>query len=231
MISRPLVSWALALASAGPLLTTWRRAWIILGKVTKISHQLYQILRISNNSSFKWISNVKTILAHTGRNDLWINQNQIDTFSSKLVLKQIMLDQFLQNWHSDLTKSNKGKNYSIFKESIELEHYFTILPKHLYVNMVRFRTGNHKLPVETGRWNTIEYRERKCLLCEKQSVGDELHFILECSYFTHERKLLIPLQYYSRPNTLKFHNLLNTRDEIILTNLGKFMAIIMKHFK
>ena len=204
---------------------------IILGKVTKISHQLYQILRISNNSSFKWISNVKAILAHAGRNDLWINQNRIDTFSIKLVLKQIFLSQFIQNWHSDLTKSNKGKNYSIFKESIELEHYFTILPKHLYINMVRFRTGNHKLPVETGRWNNIEYRERKCLLCEKQSVGDELHYILECPYFKHERKLLIPLQFYSRPNTFKFHNLLNTRDEIILTNLGKFMAIIMKHFK
>ena len=57
---------------------------IILGKFTKISYQLYHILRIIGNNSFKWISNVKRILAHAGRNDFWIYQSSIDIFAIKI---------------------------------------------------------------------------------------------------------------------------------------------------
>ena len=203
---------------------------IISGKFTKISSQLYQILRTSENSNFKWILNVKSILTDAGRNDIWINQSHLSESFIKTALKQNMQDQFLQGWCAELTKSSKGKNYSIFKENIEFEHYFVTLPKHLYINMSWFRTGNHKLPVEIGRWNDTEYAERKCPLCET-SVGDELHYVLECPFFKRERQILIPQQYRNRPNTLKFRNLMSTRDENTLTNLAKFMTIIMNHFK
>ena len=46
--------------------------------------------------------------------------------------------------------------------------------------MVHFRTANHKLPIELGRWNNIEYDERKCDLCDQRSIGDEFHYLLEC---------------------------------------------------
>ena len=89
----------------------------------------------------------------------------------------------------------------------------------LYINMSRFRTGNHKLPIEIGRWDDTEYAERKYPLCET-SVGDELHYVLECAFFKRERQLLIPQQCRSRPNTLKFRNLVNTREGNTLINLA-----------
>ena len=49
-----------------------------------------------------------------------------------------------------LNNSTKGRNYSIFKDNTDLENFFILLPKHLYLNMVKLRTYNHKLPVETG---------------------------------------------------------------------------------
>ena len=204
---------------------------IILGKNTKTSYLLYQVLRTMDHSCTKWISNVKNILAHTGNNNIWINQNDIQSLSINQIIKRTLIDQFLQEWASKLNNSTKGRNYSIFKDNTDLENYFILLPKHLYLNMVKFRTCNHKLPVETGRWNGIDYADRICRLCDKQTIGDEFHYILECSFFQSVRQRLIPQRYYTRPNILKYHDLLNLQDETNLCNLSKLMSLIMSHFR
>ena len=88
-------------------------------------------------------------------------------------IKQVLLDLFSQQWHEKLSISTKGKKYNSFKDDIALENYFKILPKNLSLNMVRFRTSNHKLSVEIGRWHNVEYDDRKCPLCAIDSLGDE----------------------------------------------------------
>lgn len=47
--------------------------------------------------------------------------------------------------------------------------------------LARFRTSNHKLPIETGGWNDIEKSNRLCNLCYRD-IGDEfsLYFVLHC---------------------------------------------------
>ena len=57
--------------------------------------------------------------------------------------------------------------------------------------MVRFRTGNHKMPIETGRWLNIELSNRKCELCDKDTIGDEFHYLLECTFFQRDRDLTL----------------------------------------
>ena len=44
--------------------------------------------------------------------------------------------------------------------------------------IIKLRTSNHYLPVETGRWNNTERHERKCTLCNENELGDEYHYIL-----------------------------------------------------
>ncbi len=63
-----------------------------------------------------------------------------------------------------------------------------MLTKHLYINVVKFRTSNHKLPIETGRWNGIERSERKCNLCNLKDIGDEFHYLLICPFLAESRK-------------------------------------------
>ena len=82
-----------------------------------------------------------------------------------------------------MENSSKSKNYGYIKDSIELEKYFKCLPKHLYLNMIHFRAANHKLPVEVGRLNNIDLEDRKCNLCGRNTIGDEFHDLLECSFF------------------------------------------------
>ncbi|MEW8548622.1 MAG: reverse transcriptase family protein [Candidatus Thiodiazotropha sp.] len=205
----------------------WNR--LLLGKQFKLAYIMYQTLK-TTDERFKWISHIKQILTDVGRYDIWINQNALNSYNIKYTVKRILMDQFLQSWRSSLNNSSKGKNFNVFKDSIELEVYFKLLPTHLYVNMVRFRTGNHKMPIEIGRWNNIDIDQRKCLLCEKNSIGDEFHYLLECTFFKQARQSLVPYVYYNRPNILKFQELLRTHDERCIINLSKFMGIIIKHF-
>ena len=124
----------------------------------------------------------------------------------------------------------KEKNYALFKDNVNEAKYLSILSCPTSRTMMKFRTGNQKLPIEVGRWNNIELQERKCQLCQTSNIGDELHYLLECSFFQRERQNLIDQYYYKRPNILKFNELLNIGNERKLIKLAKFMKIIMKYF-
>ena len=43
--------------------------------------------------------------------------------------------------------------------------------------IIKLRTSNHYLPIETGRWNNTERHERECTLCNDKDLGDEYHYI------------------------------------------------------
>jgi hypothetical protein len=54
-----------------------------------------------------------------------------------------------------------------------------------WLDIVRFRLGNHGLAVETGRWSRSTYDQRFCMRCtqaglEQQHVHDAHHFLLDC---------------------------------------------------
>ena len=46
-------------------------------------------------------------------------------------------------------------------------------------------------------------------MCNSNVLGDEFHYIFECTYFKAERKKYVP-DFYSRPNTLKLKNIIST---------------------
>ena len=50
-----------------------------------------------------------------------------------------------------MKNSSKGPEYRIFKQNFGMEHYLkTLSSKKIFV---KFRTANHHLPGETGRWH------------------------------------------------------------------------------
>ena len=46
--------------------------------------------------------------------------------------------------------------------------------------ITKFRTCNHKLSVEKGRYNNVERYMRYCDICNQDMLGDEYHLLLEC---------------------------------------------------
>jgi hypothetical protein len=126
--------------------------------------------------------------------------------------------------------SNKGKLYNLLKYQFEREDYLTSLPEHLYLPILKFRTANHKFPVETGRWSNIPYINiKKCPLCQND-LGDEFHYLMVCNYFTEKRKQLIPSYFHTYPNIIKYQKLLKSSNREILKNLSIFIAYFMNKF-
>ena len=135
--------------------------------------------------------------------------------------------QFIQEWHSSVENSSKCTNYRIFKTAFGFEDYLTKLPKDLRNAFVKFRTTNHRLPIETGRWRNIDRSLRFCTLCNKNCIGDEFHYLLECTYFDKLRKLYLHRKYFVTPNIIKFKDLLTSTSFETLNMLTIFIKKIL----
>ena len=72
----------------------------------------------------------------------------------------------------------------------------------------KFRTLNHKLPIEYGRWHNITRNMRFCNLCNQNEIGDECHYMLECNIFEqYSKRLYWHLLYKaSKCNTIRPFN-------------------------
>ena len=46
-------------------------------------------------------------------------------------------------------------------------------------DIIRFRVGSHRLPIEMGRWSMIKREDRLCATCNV--LGDEEHVIYNCA--------------------------------------------------
>ena len=77
--------------------------------------------------------------------------------------------------------------YFSLENEIKLENYLTIFSGKIRNSICRFRTANHRLAVEAGRWLGKDYEQRFCTLCHSDKIGDGFHFLLECELLKHLR--------------------------------------------
>ena len=135
----------------------------------------------------------------------------------------------IQEWNEKANVSSKGKQYLLFKDNVNFEKYLINVSKK---NYSKIRTGNHRLQVETGRWDDIHVplNERKCKICTKDDIGDEYHYLFTCDFFKSDRKLYLKPYFYVKPNIRKYREHFTSTNEATLIKLSKFVAIIMEKF-
>ena len=157
----------------------------LLGKDLKYSLLCYKFM-FKSNYQCKWIKYIKQILDSTGFSDIWLNQSTNLSKHPQLLVKQTLKDNFLQDWNSQLQNSSKGKQYNLFKDTIIREPYLTLILRHMCIPILKFRTSNHKFPIELGRYTNrcVPYCDRKCTLCTTTDLGDEFHYLLKCPFLT-----------------------------------------------
>ena len=143
-------------------------------------------------------------------------------------IKQNLTDQYLQTWLSSVNDSPKALNYRIYKDNLVFENYLNILNDKDNLTLSKFRTTNHKLPVENGRWKNIARENRLCLLCNNGEIGDAFHYLFKCQYFGNQRKMYIKKNIRINPNLIKFKLLMTSTSKIELQKLCRFVRIINK---
>jgi hypothetical protein len=94
------------------------------------------------------------------------------------------------------------------------ENYLNILNDKDNLTLSKFRTTNHKLPVENGRWKNIARENRICPLCNNGEIGDEFHYLFKCQYFSNQRKIYIKKNIRINPNIIKYKLLMTSTSKI-----------------
>ncbi len=204
---------------------------IISGKCNPMLTSLYHISLsnyLKHDQHYKWLKFVKTTLDNLGFSNIWQNQN-IPSFNwFKCAVKLRISDQSLQLINNSVFSSTKGTTYHCMKSDCNITHLQTKLGTMHFNTLLKFKTSNHKLPVETGRWENIPRNERFCPFCPGQT-GDEFHYIFECKNYNAERNLYINKYFTIRPNFYKMSILFKSTNISVLRNLCKFISIIMSN--
>ena len=85
----------------------------------------------------------------------------------KSSILQTLKDLNIQSWNSKLLESNKGRNFTIYKHEISFEYYIKAVNRSTYLPILRFRTGNHKFPVERDAANPFHITKENAKFVKK----------------------------------------------------------------
>ena len=77
-------------------------------------------------------------------------------FGETPTLIYIKKQQKLIGTHCINTNKIKALNYRLFKSEFRFEKYLDVLNDKHRCTFCRFRTSNHRLPIEVGRWANVE---------------------------------------------------------------------------
>ena len=210
------------------MLNFWSK---LLENNSKLSGKLYQLLLTMHNlgeCNSKWILFVKSILDNVGLSYVWNNQIVLSKMDTKLCIKQILHDQFIQKWYSDTENSSRGEFYMLFKRDFGFEKYLKVLNKNRRKQISVLRCSNVKFPIETGRWSNTPRAERYCTLCTSRQIGDEFHYLFLCQneHVQRIRTKFIPAYYISHPSVDKLKGILSLCNKTVLNNLALFVQKI-----
>ena len=200
--------------------TLWKPSQLIYNCVTHIP---------DNISTFPWLRSVKNILDNCGLSYVFLNPSVCSTPWLISMVENIYKAQFLQTWRSNVNSSPKGLYYKYIKSYPKLEKYL-LLQKSIYYPILKLITTNHKLPIETGRWLNIPREDRKCPLCNSNTLGDEFHYLFKCKVFCETRQQFLNEKYLYSPNMSTLKYLLSSNSIRDLKGLARLLANIYNAF-
>ena len=159
-----------------------------------------------------------------GGNDIF-NVN-ITWFKSHVKRIVNLTDNFQQAWYYKVDRDSVYTNFRMVKPHFKQEPFLSLLPNNCIVTLLRFRATNNFLPVNGLRYQNIDRHERVCTKCALNEVGDELHVILVCQFFSAKRNEILPKYYNSRPNAIKFQSLMSSTHKQLLLKLKHCISFI-----
>lgn len=217
----------LAITVKERIVTFWHKLTQQESKLSGLLLKLVTDQHNNHNKEFKWLSAVKTILDSCGISYIFTSPHLVQTKYLQHVVRQILKDQFLQEWVANTTIKSSCTNYRIFKTGIAFECYLDYLPTRLAIAYCKFRCRNTNFPIVKKQLGLSD--RAICTLCDG-GIGDEFHYLFECQHFVTLRSKYVPLYFRLRPNTYKFAQLFNHKDFSVILNLAKFISVVMKSF-
>ena len=176
--------------------------------------------------SCRWLNHVKTCLLTAGLGFVWYScGSNVDNMWLQKQLKLRLQDIYKQEWSSKLLSSVKCANYAIFKKKFEFEKYLTDLSFKNRTVYCKFRCRNSKIRQELYTQKIVP--DNMCHLCSANAIGDEFHYVLECTFFSSVRRQYLPRYFCYYPSPEKFNCIFNSKGPL-LNRLCKLLHLITK---
>ena len=129
-----------------------------------------------------WAMKIKNLLAVNGYMYVWVNGGTFFMKAFYKSLKQRLIDQFWQNWHSDLLTKDRYDFYRSFKQNHNREHYTTTITINKFKKaFARFRMGITELRNNERFLRPLSSRE--CFFCSPAKIENEYHFLFVCPIY------------------------------------------------
>ncbi len=212
------------------MLSYWGK--LVTEQCSKLASVVYNVFidGYRNNSLYSpWISSIEELLNDTGFSNVFRTHEfpSVDWLIRAVKLR--LQDQYIQQWNSLVQTSPKSISYRLYKVNWGMEQYLLKLPSILRICMCKFRTSNHRLAIEKLRYTNVPREQRTCNLCNSNQLGDEFHFLFTCTRLSNERSKYIPVYYTTRPNVIKFEQLINNESKTVQLKLAKFIKAGLKY--
>ena len=155
--------------------------------VAKQAFLISKSLFSRNKSSFH--SNFQNMFQLYNLGELTAFKNEVITNKSLEEFVCKMKDHYFEKWKADLSISRKLEFFKTFKDSYESENYLnTINNFNQRRHFTKFRISNHKLAIESGRYNKTKIEDRLCNLCNHHKIESEIHMLYHCPFYDDLRK-------------------------------------------
>ena len=200
---------------------------LVNANLPKYSCRLYEVLHrlfLHDNGYSKWLQTIQKLIVNAGYDCVWDSQRFLnqDLFCKNMALS--IKKDFEIIWKDSLFQSSKCIFYKEFKQDFKREKYIQQLPNNYVISLFRFRCSNHNLAIETGRYFGIPRCERKCKDCLNNEIGDEFHFVMECTKYDSLRQRFIPQKFLRPKSVFNFCSLFSGKKKTLL-NLSKFIHL------
>ena len=160
-----------------------------------ISCGVNECLTLVNNRGKCWLTSVLYIFNLVGINP---DMEQLHLLLNNSVPSSIidkLQNMFKETFFNEIANSTKLILYSHVKEEFREEKYIHEVKYYKHRSAItKFRISAHTFPVESGRWDKTPREKRMCPLCFSNDIGDEKHYIFQCTNpkLVEIRKTFIP---------------------------------------
>ena len=161
-----------------------------------------------------WSCNVSSLLTKI---DFELNFNGLISVDLK-VSETRLRNNMAHSWKVGLQAKPKLRTYIKSKDVYETENYVKHSRNRLERSLLaQLRSGTLPLNIETGRFRNIDIENRICMLCNRNVIEDEIHFVIECPLYDDCRSIMIEK--------------IDNQDFTHCSNEEKFVFILKKEWK
>ena len=125
-------------------------------------------------------------------------------------------------WRLNVLSKPKLRTYKLFKTNLHPEKYCTSYTSRAKRSVfAQFRCGVLPLNIEVGRFRGLAETDRLCIFCNNNSIESEVHFLLECPFYSTIRTSLLNDTGIDRhtPNKENINVLMNSHQRSTLNHL------------